>query len=230
MCVSSDLPVPPRRHERHVSEGCKSSERVGRLPRCDGEVRHLDSEQSLFFARLKFRCRAPLLVISFIAPGSGDPRRVPFMSSHVQIKNLPLRAAPARGFRRRPRRWLHGPLHRPRRPLRASVSVSWAASRRVTPRAGSALVNAAVKAAACFQLLNGDDIFRCHPNPRLIPLLLTSFQSLVWSPAAFRIFPLGYFCRPLTAVRLHPTAAILQLRRLPRSLSDARLIVPEHQS
>lgn len=110
------------------------------------------------------------------------------------------------------------------------VSVSWAASRRVVPRAGSALVNAAVKAAACFQLLNGDDIFRCHPNPRLIPLLLTSFQSLVWSPAAFRIFPLGYFCRPLTAVRLHPTAAILQLRRLPRSLSDARLIVPKRQS
>lgn len=123
MCVSSDLPVPPRRHERHVSEGCKSRERVGRLPRCDGEVHHLDSKQSLFFARLKFRCRAPLLVISFIAPGSGDPRRVPFMSSHVQIKNLPLRAAPARGFRRRPRRWLHRPLHRPRRPLRASVSL-----------------------------------------------------------------------------------------------------------
>lgn len=60
-------------------------------------------------------------------------------------------------------------------------------------KAGSLLVNAAVKEGTCFQLLNEDDIFRYHPNPRLIHLLLTSFQSPVWSPAAFCIFALGYF-------------------------------------
>ena len=60
-------------------------------------------------------------------------------------------------------------------------------------KAGSLLINAAMKEGKCFQLLNEDDIFRCLQNPKLVHLLLTSLQSPVF-PAAFWIFPLGYFC------------------------------------
>lgn len=125
---------------------------------------------------------------------------MPFITVTLKSRTSPLRAALLRGFRLVPAALTARvpalcPVALCGRLCRAQAAAQSA------PRAGSALVNAAVKAAACFQLLNGDDIFRCHPNPKLIQLLLTSFQSLVWSPAAFRIFPLGCFRCPFTAHR-----------------------------
>lgn len=144
-----------------------------------------------------------MLVAVFIVLGGGKPRRVPFAISVLsRVPCLPLRAALLHGLRLVPAApTARVPAPRPVVPCAVCVAVSRAGSCEAPPRADSALVNAAVKAAACFQLLNGEDIFRCHPNPRLIQRLLTSFQSLGWSPAAFRIFPLGRFCRPLAAHR-----------------------------
>lgn len=59
-------------------------------------------------------------------------------------------------------------------------------------KAGSQLVNAALKEGKNFQLLN-EDIFRCLQNPKLVQLLLTSFHGPA-SPVAFRTSPLGGFC------------------------------------
>lgn len=42
---------------------------------------------------------------------------------------------------------------------------------------GSLLVKVAMKEEKCFQLLNENDIFRCHQNPKLIYLLLTFFPE-----------------------------------------------------